>query len=130
MAAPLEREFVADDAAPTAARTYVTAALVGLLPTTLPPTLRDDIELIVSELVTNAVRAASPTVKIVVSYERQRLVLRVEDEGGGWPQPRDAGIHDTNGRGLALVSALCTSWGVTLNAPGRKIVWAEIEIPA
>lgn len=124
---PTGREFLGDTAAPAGARAYVMATVVELLPGGLDPTLRDDLELVVSELVTNAVRAGSPTVTVGVTAERGRIVLRVGDEGTGWPEPRDAGIHDVNGRGLALVSAMCASWGVRLAGDG-KTVWAELEI--
>lgn len=126
VAAPFQREFVADDAAPAAARAFVNAAVDELVPPPHPVMLRDDIELVVSELVTNAVRAQSPTVTVEVGFERDRVVLRVEDLGSGWPEPREAGIHDTNGRGLALVSAICAAWGVRLSGPERKTVWAEL----
>lgn len=129
VSAPAEREFTADQSAPAAARTFVNAVMVGLVPDAVPPTLREDIELVVSELVTNAVRAASPTVRVGVTYRQGRLLLQVQDDGTGWPEPRDAGVHDTTGRGLAIVSAVCTSWGMRLTESDRKTVWAELEIP-
>lgn len=127
--APSDRHFEADSAAPASARAYVVATATAYLSGTLPGSLRDDLELVVSELVTNAVRAESPTVRVEVGYERNRILLAVEDLGSGWPEPREASIHDTNGRGLALVSAICAAWGVRLSGADRKIVWAELDVP-
>jgi anti-sigma regulatory factor (Ser/Thr protein kinase) len=91
--------------------------------------LCDDLELIVSELVTNAVRAGSPTVVVSVGTQEGRIVVRVSDEAAGWPEQREATIHDIGGRGLPLVSALSETWGVRMADTG-KVVWAELKIPA
>ena len=129
MAAQTEREFDADARAPAAARVFAKATLDGLLGTRAPQALCDDVELVVSELVTNAVRAGSPTVNISMSLERTRIVVRVSDQAVGWPEERDAAVDDPGGRGLPLVSALSASWGVRLVETG-KIVWAELAVPA
>ncbi len=128
MAAQTEREFVAGPRAPGVARSFAKATLAALL-APVPPTLYDDLELIVSELVTNAVRAGSPTVRVALSVERTRVVVRVSDEAAGWPQQRAAGVNDPGGRGLPLVSALSATWGVRPAACG-KVVWAELAVPA
>jgi len=94
----------------------------------VPSSLCDDLELVVSELVTNAVRAGSPSIGVSMALEGDRLVLRVSDEAGGWPEPRDADVYDTGGRGLPLVSAISASWGVRLSGTG-KVVWAELLVP-
>jgi two-component sensor histidine kinase len=132
MTAPVEREFTGDASAPTLARAFVLAVvdpLLGSAPSAEASTARDDIQLVVSELVTNAVRAGSSVVRVGVTHEAGRVRIGVEDEGSGWPEQRAAGIHDPNGRGLALVSALCASWGVRLDDAGGKTVWAEVVVP-
>ena len=129
MAAQTEREFDADARAPAAARVFAKATLDGLLGARAPQALCDDVELVVSELVTNAVRAGSPTVNVSSSLERTRIVVRVSDQAVGWPEERDAAVDDPGGRGLPLVSALSASWGVRLVETG-KIVWAELAVPA
>jgi anti-sigma regulatory factor (Ser/Thr protein kinase) len=124
-----QREFVGDPTSPAAARSFAKAALSDLLDRSVPPVLCDDLELIVSELVTNAVRAGSPTVHVSLGVEDDRIAIRVTDEAQGWPEQRTATIHDVGGRGLPLVSALSETWGVRVVETG-KVVWAEIKIPA
>lgn len=128
MAAPTEQRFAGESASPAAARGFATSVLNELLPAPIARTLCDDIELVVSELVTNAVRAGSPAIHVAVAHENNRIVVRVRDEAPGWPEQRDAGVSDPTGRGLALVSAICAAWGVRLAANG-KIVWAELAVP-
>jgi anti-sigma regulatory factor (Ser/Thr protein kinase) len=124
-----EQVFAGDPRSPAAARGFARASLADLLDRAAPDPLCDDLELVVSELVTNAVRAGSPNVGVAISVDGDRLVVRVSDEAGGWPEPRDADIYDTGGRGLPLVSAISTSWGVRMSGAG-KVVWAELRIPA
>lgn len=128
----MEREYVASARTPAAARSFVSTAVRELLdgsgPDDLYDDLYDDLALVVSELVTNAVRAGSPTVRVALAEERSRVVVRVTDEAAGWPHERAAGADDPGGRGLPLVSALSTNWGVQPQA-GGKVVWAELAVP-
>lgn len=121
-------EFAGDVQSPAAARGFAKSALSELLPVPVPPELCDDVELVVSELVTNAVRAGSPTITVQVSLESAAVFVRVSDEAVGWPEERQAGVHDTSGRGLPLVSALSKSWGVRIVEHG-KVVWAALALP-
>ena len=129
MPTPTEQAFSGDATSAASARAFAKQSVDALVPAPVPPTFYDDVELIVSELVTNAIRADSATVRVAVERVGERLAIRVSDEAAGWPEQRTAGIHDTGGRGLPLVSALSVSWGVTMAASG-KVVWAELEIPA
>jgi anti-sigma regulatory factor (Ser/Thr protein kinase) len=126
--APTELELVGDSSSPAAARSFAKSALSALLSTPVPASLCDDLELVVSELVTNAVRAGSPTVRIEMALEGDAVMIRVGDSATGWPEAREAGIHDTGGRGLPLVSAVSSSWGVRISEHG-KTVWAALAIP-
>ncbi|WP_375480121.1 ATP-binding protein [uncultured Jatrophihabitans sp.] len=129
MAGQIERDFVADARAPGAARAFAREALDDLLGPHASVDLRDDLQLIVSELVTNAVRAGSPRVQVALGLERTRVVVRVTDSAVGWPEQRAASDKDPGGRGLPLVSALSATWGVRLVQQG-KVVWAELAVPA
>ncbi|MFF7155264.1 ATP-binding protein [Streptomyces sp. NPDC008139] len=94
------------------ARAYLTARGCGL-------DACDTAALLVSELVTNAVRhTTSPTVICSVRRDGVRVRIEVEDHGnvGEGPVMRDSGTHEVNGRGLLLVDAVCDEWEV---APGR-----------
>lgn len=85
----------------------------------------EDAELVISELVTNAVlHSRSRHGMLTVRSERypRYAWLAVTDAGGDW-QP---GSDGDGGRGLAIVAAVAAEWGVDGDARGRTI-WARIE---
>ena len=124
----IQREFTGEATAPAAARHFARASLTDLIGDVADGTLGDDVELIVSELVTNSVRANSPTVLVELTVTGATLLVSVGDQASGWPEQRNSGIHDTGGRGLPLVSAISSSWGVRMLESG-KTVWAELDLP-
>ncbi|MEU3701354.1 ATP-binding protein [Streptomyces anulatus] len=93
-------------------------------------------ELLLSELVTNAVRVAVPGDRMVgVRIECREhgvwLRLEVSDAGEGRPVVRWPGESETGGRGLLIVDALAFCWGVKERPAGiGKTIWAEIVTPA
>ncbi|MEU0335109.1 ATP-binding protein [Streptomyces sp. NPDC006193] len=96
----------------------------------VPDGVRDDVLLVVSELVTNAlVHAAGERIGCRLHGAGGRVRIEVEDQAGGptLPAARRAGPDDRNGRGLFLVEALSLDWGVR-PVPGRsaRVVWAEL----
>lgn len=129
MSAPPAHEFAGEPTSPAAARSFAKKAVAALLAGAVPQSLCDDLELVVSELVTNAVRAGSPTIGVTVELVRGRVVVRVSDRAGGWPHERQSRLDDVGGRGLPLVSALSAAWGVQLADDG-KVVWAELDVPS
>ncbi|MFI9822758.1 SpoIIE family protein phosphatase [Streptomyces sp. NPDC052013] len=80
-------------------------------------------ELVVSELVTNAIRYATGPVRLRLIRERA-LVCEVFDGGATAPHLRHPRAMDEGGRGLLLVSQLAQRWGTRFVADG-KIIWAE-----
>ncbi|MFI5554891.1 ATP-binding protein [Streptomyces sp. NPDC051738] len=92
-------------------------------------------ELVLSELVTNALRVRVPSdrqvgVRIARSPEVGLLRLEVSDAGSGRPEVRTPGDEETGGRGLLLVEALAHRWGVDERVGGiGKTVWAELKAP-
>jgi len=93
-------------------------------------------ELVLSELVTNALRVHVPSgqqvgVRIARSLEDGLLRLEVSDEGQGRPEVRTPSDEETGGRGLLLVEALAHRWGVEEHEAGAggKTVWAELKAP-
>lgn len=103
------------------ARRFVGSSLLGE-----PQSVVHDVELVVTELVTNALLHGEPPVAIRLIHLGSSIRVEVEDTGQNLPVQ---GIQDSGsmtGRGLALVSRLCRAWGVD---PGRhkgKVVWAEL----
>lgn len=85
--------------------------------------------LVVSELVTNAVLHAGTSSELRLTRIETNLLIGVTDAGGGSPDVFDAQSDDEHGRGLVLISALSTAWGVD-GDDDRKTVWAQVPIPA
>ncbi|MFH8383566.1 ATP-binding protein [Kitasatospora sp. NPDC018058] len=89
-------------------------------------------ELVLSELVTNAVQHArvSPGREIAVRFEIVCSHLRIEVHDASSEKPvvrRSTGSDDLSGRGLCLVEALSVEWGCTPRPEGiGKIVWALV----
>ncbi len=90
--------------------------------------LEETAVLLVSELVTNAVRHARGTDAIVLKLQTAGAWLRIEVQDGDprWPQPRTPAGFDESGFGLVLVDTLARKWGVRETAAG-KAVWADLD---
>ncbi|WP_222436905.1 ATP-binding protein [Quadrisphaera oryzae] len=98
-----------DTRAPLLARAFVRKEL-GVLCT---PEARDRVELLASELVTNAVVHAGSLVTMDVELEADGSVLvEVADGSPDHPVLRDADLLEESGRGLELVDKLSVEWGV------------------
>jgi anti-sigma regulatory factor (Ser/Thr protein kinase) len=96
--------------------------------------LGDTVELLVSELMTNAIQASqrmpgpsTPPVRLRLSSDRAVVLIEVWDGNPGAPVLMDADENAESGRGLILVDALSTRWSWYL-PPERdgKVVWAEV----
>ena len=90
--------------------------------------LTGDVELVVSELVTNAVVHAQAPVRVSLQAFEQTLLLEVEDGSQVGPVRVVAQFLDTGGRGLAIVNVLSRDWGVDARTQGGKSVWAEFDL--
>lgn len=84
-------------------------------------------ELILSELVTNAIRYGSAPVRVRLLRDRT-LICEVADSSSTSPHLRYAAMTDEGGRGLFLVSQLTDRWGTRYTAKG-KVIWAEQPLP-
>ena len=135
-------------------RTYLE---LGSLPTAVPcarlhtrqvlwqchlDALADTAELIVSELITNAVHASvgltgsrrsgrwvpgTPPVRLWLSSDRQRVLIQVWDGNDRHPAPQHAEPDDESGRGLLLVETLSAEWGsYQPERSSGKVVWALV----
>ncbi len=93
------------------------------------PGLLDDVEVCVSELATNAVRHAVPNSRrflIKVSADASHVRVEVHDSKRRRPRMRHPDAEEERGRGLLLVNALATRWGV-VSRPFSKYVWFELN---
>jgi len=84
-------------------------------------------ELLVSELVTNAVRYSHGPVTLRLVNEKA-LVCEVLDNSAALPRLRQANGDDENGRGLQVVRQLSKRWGAR-RTPAGKVVWCEQPLP-
>ncbi|MBI0318913.1 SpoIIE family protein phosphatase, partial [Streptomyces javensis] len=85
-------------------------------------------EVVVGELVTNAIRHATPPIRLRLIHDRA-LICEVSDGSATAPHLRRARAFDESGRGLLLVAQLTESWGTRQTATG-KTIWAELAAPA
>ncbi|MCU1588171.1 MAG: ATP-binding region ATPase domain protein [Frankiales bacterium] len=85
----------------------------------------DDAATLVSELATNALLHARTTFTVEVQLLGEVVRIAVLDLSTAVPRVRDYGADATTGRGMRLVSAMATRWGVEPSADG-KAVWFEL----
>lgn len=106
-----------------AARHFADAALASI---GAEGSQRETARLLVSELATNVVLHAHTDMRLTVrpAHDRMRVEVR-DDEPARPPAPRKPAPMAVSGRGMVLVDALATSWGVNGNERG-KTVWFEV----
>jgi hypothetical protein len=84
-------------------------------------------ELIVSELVTNAIRYGRPPFQLRIIRD-DALICEVSDASSTAPHLRRARTFDEGGRGLLIVAQIARRWG-SRQTPAGKTIWAEIPLP-
>ncbi|MFD8076656.1 SpoIIE family protein phosphatase [Streptomyces sp. NPDC059718] len=85
-------------------------------------------ELVLSELITNAIRYGSAPIRVRLLLDRT-LTCEVSDGSSTSPHLRYAATTDEGGRGLFLVAQVAERWG-TRYTPEGKVIWAEQPLPA
>lgn len=115
-------ELPADLTGPAVARRFVTEHAGHL-----PEHVVQDAQLLVSELVTNALRYGSPPIAVAVQRGRHELSVAVDDQGTGMPAITEPppGPGDASGRGLHIVATVAREWGVIRQSPGKR-VWFRV----
>ena len=116
------RSFPAEATSVPTARRFVRATLVDLGLSTA----WDAAELLVSELVTNAVLHARTEFSVEVLRDGDLVRVSVHDRSPVVPRPRSYGTDSTTGRGMRLVATLAVAWGVDRH-DGGKAVWFEVR---
>ncbi|MEU0853783.1 ATP-binding protein [Streptomyces flaveolus] len=90
------------------------------------PDLVDTVELLLTELATNALRhARGRNIGVRIFARDDHLVIEVNDGSPLTPVPRCAGPDDESGRGLFLVEALSDAWGVS---PDGTTTWCTLPL--
>jgi anti-sigma regulatory factor (Ser/Thr protein kinase) len=113
--------FPSQASAVAAARAFV----IGVVPH-LALATRSRVELMVSELTTNAVKHARTAFNVTVVTSGDQVRVEVNDEGERAPILRDPAPTDAGGRGLVIVHALADEWGVDIH-DGDKTVWFSLR---
>ena len=128
-------ELGALDTAPGSARGHA----VNVLAEWAMPDFTEAVRLVVSELTTNAVRITrqlrwdgnQPPVRLWMLGRAGAVVILAWDGASHSPAPRDAGLDDENGRGLAIVGELSARWDCyqTPAPAGGKVTWSLVDHP-
>ena len=92
--------------------------------------MRDDAVLVLSELVSNAIKHAAPLpsgdISVCWALQQDRLHLEITDGGAlTRPQAAVAAVSSLGGRGLDIVRTICSEWGVTEDG-NAVTVWADL----
>lgn len=87
----------------------------------------DTVELLVSEVATNALLHGRGEVSVVVLPKAGAVRVEVADDSDELPVPRQAGWDAESGRGMALLEQLSDRWGVDTNRRQGKVVWFELD---
>ena len=95
--------------------------------------LASDAEMIVSELITNAIEASTllserPPVSLRLLLTGKSVVIEAWDHSPLDLEPREADADAECGRGLTVVAALSEHWGWERTGSHRKVVWAELAL--
>lgn len=109
---------------PTAAR--LARAFLAEHATGLEPPTREAAAVCVSELVTNGVLHARTPLTFGLTLGAEQLLVTVADRGPGLPNRPARDDSRTSGRGIVLVEALATRWGVVEAPDEGKTVWFTV----
>lgn len=114
--------YLAPDTAMVAdARRRATAALERWGCDALIP----DAQLVLTELLTNAIVHAESSCTVTLELSGTSLHIEVSDDDPTPPQPQPFDVMREGGRGLLIVSSLASAWGIEPNATGKR-VWAHL----
>jgi anti-sigma regulatory factor (Ser/Thr protein kinase) len=90
--------------------------------------LLDDIRLVVSELVANAVVHGRPPVMLTLEEQPLQVLVTVSDESPALPLALPPGnVTALSGRGLSIVAMVSSAWGTNNRSDGGKSVWARFD---
>jgi anti-sigma regulatory factor (Ser/Thr protein kinase) len=129
-----EKRTIRIPCAPSAAPRIRRELVEDLVARDVPSDVVDEAEIVVSELVANAIRHARPLAdgSIRVHWKVKHNVVEVEVSDGGGPtvpRPAPPTTWGPGGRGLRIVRSLAHEWGVLEDANGRT-VWASVGGPS
>ena len=106
-----------------AARRFVRDVLMSRR---VPDGVVDTVELLTSEVVTNAIIHARSGPQLAVTVDGDVVRVAVRDLSPAVPIRRRGRLDDVSGRGVVIVEELASAWGVELDRNGSKRVWFEV----
>ncbi len=114
----------AERSSPRLAREFVALHLIehGL------GSLLEDVQLVASELTTNAVVHAGTSFTVGLQARSDTVVLTVQDGSPSRPPSVVASVMDSSGRGLAIVALISHDWGLIEHREAGKSIWASFTI--
>jgi len=86
----------------------------------------DTVELLTSEVVTNAIIHGRSGPLLAVDVREYAVRVAVGDVSPELPMRRGGGLDDVSGRGVVIVDELASAWGVERERDGSKRVWFEV----
>ena len=92
----------------------------------VPGTVVDTVELLTSEVVTNAIIHGRSGPQLAVTVEECVVRVAVLDRSPALPVRRLTHLDDVSGRGVVIVEELASAWGVERERNGAKRVWFEV----
>ena len=116
----MKARFPGDVQAPAAARRWVASSVDHLVHGWIGRR-SDDLVLVVSELVTNSVRAGAASVEVELVSAGDDVELHVTDDAPGWPEARHPDWDEARGRGLAIVTDVADGWHTTNLRRGKRV---------
>ncbi|MDQ0577986.1 ATP-binding protein [Streptomyces rishiriensis] len=121
-----ESSFPAVTASIAAARHWVRDCVEGFGDPLRGRPISQTTELLVSELITNAIRHGAGPPLIRLTWNGRLLRIAVSDDSDRWPRMRATERSEPGGFGMQLLEQLAQRWGVTPRHPG-KTVWADLS---
>ncbi len=104
------------------------SATEHLLMHRVPQRTCEDVALLISELVTNAVNHGAPPLELRVEQIDRRIRVEVRDGNANEPVLRTRDPTRLGGMGMQLVNELSDVWG-SWPTPAGKVVWFEVALP-
>jgi anti-sigma regulatory factor (Ser/Thr protein kinase) len=87
----------------------------------------NDVQLLASEVVGNAIRHSGSPVALIARYDGKCVRIEVGDGSPELPSLKHPSAFDEGGRGMLLVEAIARNWGVLATVEGKR-VWFEVEL--
>ena len=106
-----------------AARRFVRDVLMSRQ---VPDAVVDTVELLTSEVVTNAIVHGESGPHLAVTIDGRVVRVAVQDRSAAMPVRRLAHVDDVSGRGVVIVEEMASAWGVERERNGSKRVWCEV----